>query len=342
MTGRERFLAALAGERLERPPVWLMRQAGRYLPGYREVRAHHGFWDVCHSPELSTHVALEPLKEFRLDAAIVFSDILVVPQALGLGVSFGKGEGPQVAHPLRSEADLEKWNTAGLIERLQFLPRAVSHLRDALQGSHGMLGFAGAPWTLFCYSAEGSSDDEFQTARVLLHTQPQLAKKALFLLADAAAELLEAQCEAGCDAVQLFDTWGGLLPADTYAELIAPSVRRITERLHAKGRKVLIYLRGGQHLVPVIRTLGVDGLSLDWRTPFSEARAALPDGILQGNLDPVLLFTTPDVVRARTQAMLASMGDGRRCIANLGHGILPGTPVESVRAMVDAVVEHRQ
>jgi uroporphyrinogen decarboxylase len=339
MTGRERFLAALNGEKLDRPPVWLMRQAGRYLPGYREVRATHGFWDVCHAPELSTKVALEPLKEFRLDAAIVFSDILVVPQAMGLGVTFGKGEGPQVAKPLRSEEDLAAWSTAGLMERLQFLPRAVSHLRDALGGSHGLLGFAGAPWTLFCYCVEGSSSDDFQKARVMLQAQPQLARRALAILADAAAELLEAQCEAGADAVQLFDTWGGLLPADTYAELVAPAVRRIVERLHARKRKVLLYVRGGHHLLPVLPALGLDGLSLDWRTPFPAARTALPDAVLQGNLDPVLLFAPPDVVRARTRAMLASMGDGRRCIANLGHGILPGTPVESVRAMVDAVVE---
>lgn len=339
MNGRERFLAALAGEKLNRPPVWLMRQAGRYLPEYRAVRAAHGFWDVCHDPELSTKVALEPLKLFPLDAAIVFSDILVVPQAMGLGITFGKGEGPQVASPLRTEEDLAKWNTAGLMDRLAFLPRAVSHLKEALKGSHGLLGFAGAPWTLFCYCVEGSSQDEFQTARVLLHTQPQLAKRALGILADAAAELLEAQCQAGADAVQLFDTWGGLLPADSYAELVAPALRRIVDRLHAKNRKVLLYVRGGHHLLPVLPSLGLDGLSLDWRTPFPAARAALPDGVLQGNLDPVLLFTSPAVVKERTRAMLASMGDGRRCIANLGHGILPGTPVESVKAMVDAVVE---
>jgi uroporphyrinogen decarboxylase len=337
MTGRERFLAALAGEKLDRPPVWLMRQAGRYLPGYRAVRSKAGFWDVCHTPALSTRVALEPLEAFRLDAAIVFSDILVVPQALGLGVSFGTGEGPQVARPLRTEEDLAAWDTGGLLERLAFLPNAVKHLAATLDGSHGLLGFAGAPWTLLCYCVEGSSSDEFQRARVLLHTQPALARRALGLLADAAAELLEAQCQAGADAVQLFDTWAGLLPADTYAELIAPAVRRIVDRLHAKRRKVLLYARGGQHLVPAFASLGLDGLSLDWRTPFPEARAALPGAVLQGNLDPVLLFASPDLVRARTKAMLATMDS--RCIANLGHGILPGTPVESVRAMVDAVVE---
>ena len=337
MTGRERFLAALAGEKLDRPPVWLMRQAGRYLPGYRAVRAQHGFWDVCHTPALSTQVALEPLEEFRLDAAIVFSDILVVPQALGLGVSFGTGEGPQVARPLRAEEDLAAWNTEGLLERLAFLPNAVKHLAQTLRGSHGLLGFAGAPWTLFCYCVEGSSSDEFQKARVLLNTQPALARRALGVLADAAAELLEAQCEAGADAVQLFDTWAGLLPADTYSELVAPAVRRIVDRLHSKKRKVLLYARGGTHLVPAFASLGLDGLSLDWRTPFPEARAALPGAVLQGNLDPVLLFASPEVVRAKTRAMLATMDRG--CIANLGHGILPGTPVESVRAMVDAVVE---
>src|SRR5438045_7728618 len=168
MTPRERFLAAFNGDAVDRPPVWLMRQAGRYLPGYREVRAQHGFWDVCHTPELSTKVALEPLKKFPLDAAIVFSDILVIPQALGLDVTFGTGEGPQVGKPMRSRADLDAWTTKGLIERLKFLPGAVKHLADTLKGSHGLLGFAGAPFTLFAYCVEGGSSDDFKQARVML------------------------------------------------------------------------------------------------------------------------------------------------------------------------------
>lgn len=341
MTGRERFLLALRGGPVDRPPVWLMRQAGRYLPDYRAVRAEHGFWDVCHDPSLSTRVALEPLRLFPLDAAIVFSDILVIPQALGLGVSFGKGEGPKLERPLRTEADLAAWKTDGLISRLEFLPRAVAHLKDALQGSHGLLGFAGAPWTLFCYAVEGSGSDDFKEARVMLHAQPKLARRALDLLADAAAELLEAQCAAGCDAVQLFDTWGGLLPLDTYAELIVPAIRRVVDRLHAKGRTVLLYIKGGSHLLPAVAATGADGVSLDWRIDFAAARALLPDKVLQGNLDPVLLFAPPDFVRAQTRALLAKMGDGKKCIVNLGHGILPGTPVESVKAMTEAVAEWK-
>lgn len=340
MDSRARFLAALKGEAVDRPPVWLMRQAGRYLPGYRAVRAEHGFWDVCHSPELSTKVALEPLALFPLDAAIVFSDILVIPQALGLGVTFGTGEGPQVAHPLRSEADFAKWQREGLVERLAFLPRAVAHLKAALAGSHALLGFAGAPWTLFCYAVEGSGSDEFMKPRVMLHTDGALARKAMDLLADAAADLLEAQLAAGCDAVQLFDTWGGLLSPEEYKAFVVPSLRRVTDRIRAKGGTTLLYVRGGHHLLPVLGEAGVDGISLDWRTPFADARALYPTLLLQGNIDPVLLFAPPDVVRARTKALLDTMKAGskyRRCIVNLGHGILPGTPVESVAALAETV-----
>lgn len=340
MERRERFLAALNGQKVDRPPVWLMRQAGRYLEGYRAVRAKHGFWDVCHTPELSTHVALEPLNTFPLDAAIVFSDILVVPQALGLDVTFGTGEGPQVGKPLRGPADFEHWNTKGLVDRLAFLPNAVRHLAKTLNGSHGILGFAGAPFTLFSYVVEGHGSDDFKLPRTMLHTQPELAKKAMNLLADAAAELLEAQCQAGCDAVQLFDTWGGLLTRDEYRAFCVPALKGIVDKLHSTGRKVLLFVRGGHHLLPVLHETGVDGLSLDWRTPFAEARAMHPNLVLQGNLDPVLLFAPPSVVAEHTKALLKTMratNGGTRNIVNLGHGILPGTPVESVAALCETV-----
>lgn len=317
-----------------------MRQAGRYLPGYRAVRAEHGFWDVCHDPELSTKVALEPLEKFPLDAAIVFSDILVIPQALGLGVTFGTGDGPQVQHPLRSDADFAKWQREGLVDRLSFLPRAVKHLKAALKDQYGLLGFAGAPWTLFCYAVEGHGSDDFAKPRVMLHQDGALARKAMDLLADAAADLLEAQLAAGCDVVQLFDTWGGLLSADEYRAFVVPSLRRVAERLRAKGGKTLLYVRGGHHLLGTFGETGVDGISLDWRTPFAEARAMYPKLLLQGNVDPVLLFAPPEVVRARTKALLEVMkatSGYRNCIVNLGHGILPGTPVESVAALAETV-----
>lgn len=340
MTSRDRLLAAFAGEPLDRPAVWLMRQAGRYLSGYRAVRAQHGFWDVCRNPDLSTKVALEPMALFPLDAAIVFSDILVVPEALGLDVTFGKGEGPQVGRPLRTEADLEAWHVAGVQERLRFVSEALAHLRGALGNDKAILGFAGAPWTLFCYVVEGAGSDDFRTPRAMLSQQPALARKALDTLADIAADLLEAQCAVGADAVQLFDTWGGLLSRDEYRAFCVPALRRIADRLRARGRRTILFVRGGHHLLPVLGETGVDGLSLDWRTPWREARALHPKLVLQGNIDPVLLFAGPDAVRARTRELLAEMradDGGRRCIANLGHGILPGTPPESVLALADEV-----
>ncbi|MBK7861126.1 MAG: uroporphyrinogen decarboxylase [Archangiaceae bacterium] len=338
MNGRERFLSSFDGKTVDRPPVWLMRQAGRYLPGYRAVRAKAGFWDVCHDPELSTKVALEPLARFPLDAAIVFSDILVIPQALGLDVTFGTGDGPRVGKPLRTRADLDGWNTQGLIDRLQFLPRAVKHLSAALKGSHAMIGFAGAPFTLFSYCVEGGSSDDFRLPRVMLHQEPKLAEAALATLADAAAELLNAQLDAGADAVQLFDTWGGLLAPDEYEKFALPALRRITDQL--KGRRVLLFVRGGHHLLPLLGDSGAGGFSLDWRTPFAEARARYPNHVLQGNVDPVLLFAPEQVVRDRTAALLNDMRSTQytRCIANLGHGILPGTPETAVEALCQTVV----
>jgi uroporphyrinogen decarboxylase len=338
VNGRERFIAAFDGQTIDRPPVWLMRQAGRYLPGYREVRAIHGFWDVCHTPELSTRVALEPLKQFALDAAIVFSDILVIPQALGLDVTFGTGDGPKVGKPMRAKADLDAWTTSGLVERLKFLPNAVKHLHAALNGSHALLGFAGAPFTLFAYCVEGGSSDDFKHARIMLHKEPRLAEAALATLADAAAELLLAQFDAGADAVQLFDTWGGLLAADEYRRFALPALARITKAL--KGRRVILFVRSGHHLLPLLGDSGAQGFSLDWRTPFAEARARYPSHVLQGNIDPVLLFAGDDVVVKRTRELLDDMnkpGSYTRCIANLGHGILPGTPEGAVAALCNTV-----
>jgi uroporphyrinogen decarboxylase len=342
MNSRERFLRAVNGESVDRPPVWLMRQAGRYLPGYRAVRAEHGFWDVCHDPNLSTKVALEPLALFKLDAAIVFSDILVIPQALGLGVTFGKGEGPQVAKPLRTAADLAAWNTSNLLDRLQFLPRAVAHLKDALKEQYGILGFAGAPWTLFSYMVEGSGSDDFKHPRVMLHSDPALARKALATIADSVAELLEAQCAAGADLVQLFDTWGGLLSAEEYAAFALPPLRRITDALHKQGRKVLLFVRGGHHLLPLLGDSGADGFSLDWRTPWDEARTRYPRHLLQGNIDPILLFAPDSEVKAATVRHLKTVkafDGGKRSIINLGHGIAVGTPESAVRTLCDTVAE---
>jgi uroporphyrinogen decarboxylase len=340
---RARFLQALEGGPVDRPPLWLMRQAGRYLPVYREVRKAHGFWEVCHTPALSTQVALEPLERFPLDAAIVFSDILVVPEALGLGVTFGPGEGPRLEHTLRGASDLAAWKRTGAVERLGFVSEAVAHLKATLAGSHGILGFSGAPFTLFAYCVEGGGSDDFVLTRTLLHRDPALAERAMATLAEVSAEYLEAQCQAGADVVQLFDTWGGLLDRADYARFCVPAIRRVTDALHARGRKVLLFVRNGMHLLPLLGETGADGFSLDWRQDWREARARYPRAILQGNVDPILLLGGSQVVRERTRELLQAMREadgGRRCIVNLGHGIHKDTPPETVAALCAEVVGH--
>ncbi len=343
MNSRARFLAALNGEAVDRPPAWLMRQAGRYLPGYREVRKKASFWELCHAPELTTQVALEPLNRFKLDAAIVFSDILVVPEALGLGVTFGTGEGPQLARRLESASDLAAWKVDGAVARLQFVSNAVAHLKTALAERYGIFGFAGAPFTLFAYCTEGGGSDDFLRARTLLHREPALAEKALATLAEVTAEYLDAQCEAGADVVQLFDTWGGLLDAETYARFCLPALRRITTPLRAKGRRVMLFARGGQHLLPVLGEADVDGFSLDWRMDWRDARARYPKHVLQGNMDPALLLSGAAPTKAAARAIIARMREaegGTRCIFNLGHGIHKDTPPETVAALCDEVAAH--
>lgn len=343
MTARERFLAALHGAPVDRPPVWLMRQAGRYLPDYRAVRGKASFWELCHDASLTTRVALEPLRRFQLDAAIVFSDILVVPEALGMGVTFGAGEGPRFTRRLETEADLAAWKVEGAASRLAFVPDAVRHLSDALSGSHGLVGFSGAPFTLFAYATAGGGSDEFFEARAMLHTEPSLAERALATLADVSAEYLEAQCAAGADVVQLFDTWGGLLTREDYARFALPALRRITAPLRARGRKVLLFVRGGQHLLPLLGDADVDGLSLDWRVDWRMARRLYPRHVLQGNLDPALLLAGEASARAGARALVSVMresGGGTRSIFNLGHGIHRHTPPETVAALCDEVAAH--
>jgi uroporphyrinogen decarboxylase len=222
---------------------------------------------------------------------------------------------------------------------------AVQHLRTAIGADRGLFGFAGAPWTLFSYIVEGQGSDDFRTARSLLHTDPELTTAALTTLADAVAELLESQCDAGADVVQLFDTWGGLLTVEEYTQFALPALQRITARLRARGRRTLIFARGGHHLLPVLVEAGADGLSLDWRTPWRDARKLMPAMTLQGNLDPILLLATPETVRRATRALLDDMRDTSgyaRSIVNLGHGIVPETPVDTVRALCDTVVEAAQ
>ena len=320
MQARERFLAALRGDALDRPPVWLMRQAGRYLPGYRALRAEHSFWDVCQKPELSTRAALEPLDRYALDAAIVFSDILVVPLALGLGVSFGPGEGPRIAKPLRTGADYDAWNVDGVLGRIDYLPRAVAHLKQTLQDRYGILGFAGAPFTLFAYCVEGGGSDDFREARTLMHRDPVLAKRALNTIADVVADLLLAQVDAGADAVQLFDSWGGLLAPDEYRDFALPALQRITTKLNARKVPTLLFVRGGHHLCRCSATAASPASRSTGAPSGTYARQLYPGHLLQGNIDPILLLGSADVIRKRTRA------SARDHEADLGRAALHPQP----------------
>jgi uroporphyrinogen decarboxylase len=339
MNSRRRFLSALHGEPVDRPPVWLMRQAGRYLPEYRAVRERHGFLQMVHAPEVAAEITLQPVRRFGMDAAILFSDILTVPEALGVTVEFPEG-GPRLQPTVRSLMDLERLDGRNLLERLQFVADAVTATRAGLGEKHALLGFAGAPWTLACYLVEGQGTKTFERIRTLIYTDPVFLRALLDRLADAVAELLLLQLAAGADAVQLFDTWAGELRAEEYAAFAAPATRKVLERVQTVG-KVILFARHSGHLLPATLALRADGYGLDARIDLAAA-ATMATGTngqrpaLQGNLDPVELYAPASHIAERVRALHAAT-QGRGWIANLGHGVTPGTPVDGVGAFVEAV-----
>lgn len=331
-TGRARVLAVLRGESPDRLPLWLMRQAGRFLPEYRAVRADVPFMDLVRSPTLCTEVALQPLRRFDFDATIVFSDILVIPDALGVGLSFEKGDGPKIARPLQSDEAVDALDWDGVCDRLPYVYEAVSQLRAAAP-DHALFGFAGSPWTLFCYMTQGQGGGEFASARAALWANPERSRRVLDRLADAVAEHLVRQHKAGADVVQVFDTWGGLLPAADYAAIAAPGLTRITRRLAEENIPSVLYIRAGGHLVQVAKRLGFSGLSLD-----STVDLATVTGVpTQGNLDNTRLLGPRDAIADGVARIYAGLGRRRDHIVNLGHGILPNTPPEAVSILVDEV-----
>lgn len=323
-------MEVLAGRSPDRLPLWLMRQAGRFLPEYRAFRKEHPFLEVVRTPAWCTELALQPLRRFPLDATIVFSDILVVPDALGLGLRFVAGDGPCFERPVRSAADVDALRVDGACDRLGYVYAAVADLRRAAP-DHALFGFAGSPWTLFCYAVQGEGSSDFARARALLWQDPATAERLLGLLADVVAEHLLRQLDAGADVVQVFDTWGGLLPADAYARFAVPGLRRIRERLD--GRRVVLYVRQGAHLLDLTRELGFDALSVHETVDLGRL-----GGVTQGNLDPTLLHA-PAAVRGEVARLVRALGGRRTHVVNLGHGLLPDTPVEGVQALCDAVAE---
>lgn len=338
------FLRALLKEPTEYTPVWLMRQAGRYLPEYCETRRRAGsFLQLCKNPAMACEVTLQPLARYDLDAAILFSDILTVPDAMGLGLYFSDGEGPRFERPLREEWAIRDLSAPDPWDHLRYVMDAVSEIRRALNNSVPLIGFSGSPYTLACYMVEGASSTDYRCIKSMLYNRPDLLHRILSVTADAVSAYLNAQIESGAQAVMIFDSWGGSLSAAAYQEFSLPYLRRIIATLirQQNGERVpsIVFTKGGGLWLESIADIGCDAIGVDWTIDIGEARRRVGHKVaLQGNLDPGVLFATPETIAAEAGKVLASYGaNGTGHVFNLGHGISQFTPPENVTALVDAV-----
>ncbi|HET9465667.1 MAG TPA: uroporphyrinogen decarboxylase, partial [Gemmatimonadales bacterium] len=336
-------LRACRREPVERPPVWIMRQAGRYLPAYRAVRERADFLTMVGTPELAVEVTLQPVDQIGVDAAIIFSDILVVPQAMGMKLTVEDGVGPRFQNPLRSAADFTQLRDVNPEESLDYVLQALRLARRELEGRVPLIGFAGAPWTLMSYMIEGAGSKSFSLAKRLLVEDPKQAHSLLGRLADMVGKFLASQVRAGAQAVQLFDSWSGALGPRDFREFGLPYLSRAARVAATAGAPVIVFAPGsGWALEEIAAATEADVIGVDWQTDAADARKRLPSSrvTLQGNLDPCWLFAPPEEIRKRTHRMLDDFG-GRAHIANLGHGILPDVPVGHAQAFVSAVKEWR-
>jgi len=323
-------------------PVWIMRQAGRYLPEYNATRARAGsFLALAKNPDLATEVTLQPLARFPLDAAIVFSDILTIPDAMGLGLAFAEGEGPRFERPLRDERAIRALEVPDL-QRLRYVYDTIAQVRGALAGSVPLIGFSGSPYTLACYMIEGRGSPDFPAVRSMLRERPALLHHILEINCRAVIAYLNAQIEAGAQVVMVFDTWGGMLSASEYLEFSLAYMHRVVEgvKREHEGTRVpnILFTKGGGAWLEAIAATGCDAIGVDWTVALAEARARVGQTVaLQGNLDPAVLLTGPQAVRDGVAQALASFGRGGGHVFNLGHGVTQHTPPENVAALVEAV-----
>lgn len=339
------FLRALLRQPVPYTPVWLMRQAGRYLPEYRATRARAGsFLGLAKSPAYATEVTLQPLERYPLDAAILFSDILTVPDAMGLGLYFSDGEGPKFERPLRDRAAIERLAVPDMDAELRYVMDAVREIRKALDGRVPLIGFSGSPFTLACYMVEGGGSDDFRHIKTLLYRDPASAHRLLRTNALAVTDYLNAQIAAGAQAVMIFDTWGGTLSDAAFREFSLAYLDQVVRglRKESDGRRVpsIVFVKGGGLWLEAIAACGCDGVGVDWTIELGDARRRIGERVsLQGNLDPAILFSGPDTVRAETARVLSSYGHGTGHVFNLGHGISQHTPPDNVAALITAVHE---
>ena len=339
------LLRALMREPVPRTPVWMMRQAGRYLPEYRATRARAGsFLELCMTPELACEVTLQPLARYPLDAAILFSDILTIPHALGLGLQFETGEGPRIERPVRSRAEVERLAVPDPEVELRYVMDAVRLIRRELAGRVPLIGFAGSPWTVATYVVEGGSSREFTTIKAMMYEDPATLRALLETLTKATQAYLNAQIAAGAQAIMVFDTWGGVLTPAQYREFSLAYMLAIVQGLTREhdGRRVpvILFTKGGGAWLAAMAQTGCDALGVDWTTDLADARQAIGDRVaLQGNLDPSCLYASPPRIREAVARVLASYGRGHGHVFNLGHGIHPAIPPEHAGAMIAAVHE---
>ncbi len=340
----DNFLRALLKEPTDHTPVWLMRQAGRYLPEYCETRKRAGsFLQLCKSPAMACEVTLQPLARYDLDAAILFSDILTVPDAMGLGLYFAEGEGPKFERPLTEEWAIRDLAAPDPFDHLRYVMDGVSEIRRALDNSVPLIGFSGSPWTLACYMVEGGSSDDYRKVKTMLYDRPDLMHHILSVTADAVVAYLNAQIDSGAQAVMIFDSWGGALSAAAYQEFSLAYMRKIVAGLKKEkdGEKIpsIVFTKGGGLWLESIADTGCTGVGLDWTIDIGEARRRVGDKVaLQGNLDPNVLFASPEKIAVEAKKVLDSYGRGNTGhVFNLGHGISQFTPPDHVTTLVDTV-----
>jgi len=333
------LLKALRGDQVSRPPVWMMRQAGRYLPEYQELRRKYSFFERVETPELAAEITMQPIERFGPDAAIIFSDILVIPQALGFEVTMNEGEGPRLPNPVRTAEQAMAVQVPDTADRLHYVMDALRITRQRLDGRATLIGFAGAPWTILCYMVEGKGSKDFSRVKQFCYTQPEAARHLLEVITKSTIDYLNAQVQAGAQAIQVFDSWAGLLSPEDFSEWAFPYLKTISESV--VGAPVILYPKGSWYALERLATrTNASAIGLDWTVTPEYAREVTRNEItLQGNFDPSKLMMAPKEIKSGVKRMIDRFGV-QRYIVNLGHGILPNIPVDNARAFIDAVKEY--